>query len=124
MPQRPRTLTVKHRLRQAPAEITVLAGDGAIPVDRDSITQLTKGSAAAVTVAAPGAANIGRRLIIINGSDFAHVVTFTGTTLQDGTTGLNSTWTAAAFAGSSLTVRGMSATRWAVESFNLGTIAP
>lgn len=102
---------------------TIITGDQALPIDEDACFQLTKGSAAAISVAAPGV-NIGRRITILNGSDFAHVVTFTGTTLQDGTTGLNSTWTAAAFAGSSLTFRGVSATRWAVESFNLGTIAP
>lgn len=101
---------------------TVISGDQALPIDEDGTFQLTKGSAAAISVAAPGA-NLGRRIVLLTGSDFAHVVTFTGTTLQDGTTGLNITWTAAAFAGSSLTVRAVSATRWAVESFNLGTIA-
>jgi hypothetical protein len=102
---------------------TIIAVDQAIPIDTDGTFQLTKGSAAAMTVAAPTDANIGRRLTILNGSDFAHVVTFTGSTLQDGTTGLNITWTAAAFAGSSITVRAVSATRWAVESMNLGACA-
>lgn len=124
MPPLPRTVNYPHRSKGGPDEIVTLAGDGAIPVDTDSFTLLTKGSAAAVTVAAPGAANIGRKLIISAGSNFAHVVTFTGTTLADGTTGLNSTWTAAAFIGSSLTVRAITATQWVVESFNLGTIAP
>lgn len=101
-----------------------MAADGAIPVDRDAVINITKGSAIAATVAAPGAANIGRRLTIITGSDFAHVVTFTGTTLRDGTAGLNSTWTSTAVAGCSLTVRAVTAALWAVESFNLGTIAP
>lgn len=120
--QRPRTHRLKHRLAPAPPEITTLAGDGAIPVDADSITLLTKGSAAAVTVAAPGAANIGRRLVIHNGSDFAHIVTFTGFTLRDGTTGASITWTAAAFRGSSLTVRAVDASTWSVEAMNLGAI--
>ena len=118
----PKTIDFPHRANFAPAEITTLAGDGAIPVDRDSVTLLTKGSAAAVTVAAPGAANVGRRLVISTGSDFAHVVTFTGSTLRDGTTGASITWTAAAFQGSSLTVRAISATIWNVESMNLGAI--
>lgn len=104
--------------------MTTISGDGAVDISEDAIVLLTKGSAAAITVAAPSGSNIGRRIKIITQSDFAHVVTFTGTTLQDGTTGLNTTWTAAAFAGSSITVRAVSATRWAVESFNLGTIAP
>lgn len=104
--------------------LTTISGDGAVDISEDAVVVLTKGSAAAITVAAPTGQNIGRRIKLIAGSDFAHVVTFTGTTLGDGTTGLNTTWTSAAFMGSSLTVRAISATRWAVESFNLGTIAP
>lgn len=120
----PRRMKVPHRTPHfAPDEVTVLAGDGAIPVDRDSVTLLTKGSAAAVTVAAPGAGNIGRVLHITSGSDFAHVVTFTGSTLRDGTTGASVTWTAEAFAGSSITVRAVSATLWNVLAMNLGAVA-
>ena len=119
---RPKTLNYDHRANFAAPEITTLAGDGAIPVNADSITNLTKGSAAAVTIAAPGANNIGRRLEIHGGSDFAHVVTFTGSTLRDGTTGASVTWTAAAFQGSSLTVRAISATGWSVVNNNLGVI--
>jgi hypothetical protein len=110
--------------QQVDGLLTVIAGDGAAALIPGSTVSMTKGSAAAVSVAAPGAAMIGKRMTFVAGSDFAHVVTFTGTTLGDGTTGLNSTWTSAAFMGSSLTVVGMSATRWAVVSFNLGTIAP
>jgi len=121
--QRPRIHRLRHRIAPQPFEITTITGDGAIPVDADSISLLTKGSAAAITVAAPGASNIGRRLVIHNGSDFAHVVTFTGSTLRDGTTGASITWTAAAFRGSSLTVRAVDASTWSVEAMNLGTIA-
>lgn len=99
------------------------AVDGAITV-ASQVAYLTKGSAGAYTLAAPGAAGIGVRITITSGSDFAHVVTFTGTTLQDGTAGANSTWTAAAVQGTSITVVGVTATKWNVESFNLGTIAP
>lgn len=99
------------------------AVDGAISV-ASQVAYLTKGSAGAYTLAAPGAAGIGVRITITSGSDFAHVVTFTGTTLQDGTAGANSTWTAAAVQGTSITVVGVTATKWNVESFNLGTIAP
>jgi len=101
-----------------------LPGDGALPIDRDGCYQITKGSAAAISVAAPGASGIGRRITITTTTDFAHVVTFTGTTLMDGTAGLNTTWTSTAVAGCSITFVGVSATRWAVVSFNLGTIAP
>ena len=103
---------------------TTQAVDGAISVAKDATYNITKGSAAALTVAAPGAENIGRLITFLTATDFAHVVTFTGATLQDGTAGLNSTWTATAVAGCSLTVRAVSATRWSVVSFNLGTIAP
>lgn len=103
--------------------LVTITGDGAVTLS-SGIVLLTKGSAAAITVAAPGAANIGTRITITNGSNFAHVVTFTGTTLNDGTAGANTTWTAAAVKGSSITFVGVTATEWNVESFNLGTIAP
>lgn len=99
------------------------AVDGAVTVVPQT-AYLTKGSAGAYTLAAPGTAGIGTVITLSTGTDFAHVVTFTGTTLQDGTAGANSTWTAAAVQGSSLTVVGVTATKWNVVSFNLGTIAP
>jgi hypothetical protein len=123
MPQRPRTISYPHNRDDAPDTITTLTGDGAIDISRNSITLLTKGSAAAVTVAAPGAANIGRKITVLGGSDFAHVVTFTGSTLRDGTTGASVTWTSAAFQGSSLVARAISATTWNVEVNILGVIA-
>lgn len=99
------------------------SADGAVTVS-SQVAYLTKTSAGAYTIAAPGAAGIGVEITFTTGTDFAHVVTFTGTTLQDGTAGANSTWTAAAVQGSSLTVVGVTATKWNVVSFNLGTIAP
>ena len=54
----------------------VLSADGAVDISHDGSALITKGSAAAITVAAPGAKNIGRRKTITSGSDFAHVVTF------------------------------------------------
>jgi len=122
MPQLARVVNYPHIPRFVADPPVVISGDGAIPVDVDSTTQLTKGSAAAITVAAPGAANIGRRLRITTSTDFAHVVTFTGSTLKDGTTGASITWTSAAFAGSSLEVVAVSATVWNVQSMNLGAI--
>lgn len=105
------------------APINTYAADGAVTVAPQTAL-LTKGSAGAYTLAAPGAAGIGIQIDLTTGTDFAHVVTFTGTTLNDGTVGANSTWTAAAVQGSSLTVVGVTATKWNVVSFNLGTIAP
>lgn len=111
------------RLVQSQAAFATITGDGAVPLVA-GLTLLTKGSAAAITVAAPGAAMIGQVITITTGTDFAHVVTFTGITLNDGTAGANSTWTAAAVQGSSITFVGVTATKWNVVSFNLGTIAP
>ena len=120
---RPRAVNYPHIPRFATEAPTVMTGDGALDITFDGSTLLTKGSAAAVTVAAPGAANIGRIERITTGSDFAHVVTFTGSTLRNGTTGAKITWTAAAFRGSSLTVQAVDATTWNVLSTQLGVIA-
>lgn len=119
----PRVVSYPHIPRFAPEPPVILAVDGAIPIDIDQVYLLTKGSAAAMTVAAPGAANVGRRLKILTGSDFAHVVTFTGSTLRDGTTGASVTWTATAFQGCALEVVAISATTWNVQAMNLGAIA-
>lgn len=116
-------LTVRPDALVSEGSFKVETGDFAASVDVDRTYYLTKGSAAAVTVKAPGAKNIGRRLTFITGSDFAHVVTFTGSTLKDGTTGAKITWTSVAFIGSSITVRASTATQWVVESKNLGTVA-
>ncbi len=99
----------------------VVPGDLTVDVTRDSSYLLTKGSAAAVTLADPGAANIGRRLQFQAGSDFAHVITTTAA-LANGTAPKN-TWTSAAFIGSTLNLRAVSSTLWAVESNVLGTFA-
>jgi hypothetical protein len=120
---RPRVVTYPHIPRFAVERPTTISGDGAIPVTIDTGYLLTKGSAAAITIAAPGNKNIGRRIRITTGSDFAHVVTFTGSTLRDGTTGAKITWTAAAFAGSSIEIYAVSATVWNVLSKNLGVVA-
>lgn len=102
--------------------LNTYAVDGAISLVAQ-VALLTKGSAGAYTVAAPGNAGIGVEIILTAGSDFAHVVTFTGSTLKDGTTGAKITWTSAAFIGSSLTIMGVTATQWVVVSKNLGTVA-
>lgn len=104
------------------AAFATISGDGAIPLVPGK-TLLTKGSAAAITIAAPGAAMIGKKITVVAGSDFAHVVTFTGSTLKDGTTGAKITWTSAAFIGSAITIMGVSATQWVVVNKNLGTVA-
>lgn len=100
-----------------PSTLTTYSGDGAITI-ASQVALLTKGSAAAMTVAVPGASGVGVRITITSGSNFAHVITFTGGTLGDGTTGLNTTVTMTAFIGSSITVIGNTATQWVVESQN------
>lgn len=118
--------TLTNKTLTAPAIVqpfNTYSVDGAVTVV-PQVAYLTKTSAGAYTIAAPGAAGIGVVITFSTGTDFAHVVTFTGTTLQDGTVGANSTWTAAAVQGSSLTVVGATATKWNVVNFNLGTIAP
>jgi len=121
--QRPRYQRVRHRVDEAPAEIVPLAVDGAIPIDVDRTYNITKGSAAALSVAAPGVANIGRKITVLGGTDFAHVLTFTGSTLRDGTTGASVTYTMTAFQGCALTFQAVNATTWQVVAQNLGAIA-
>lgn len=113
----------KHRAQfnNAPVEY---AANGAIDISYDHTAVITKGSIAAMTIAAPGAKNVGRKIRITSGTDFAHVVTFTGGTLWDGTAGANSTWTTPVVQGASLEIEAISATKWNVVGFNLGTIAP
>lgn len=96
--------------------------DGAIAI-MDGVAFITKGSAAAMTLAAPSAAQTGTRLSIIANSDYAHVITFTGSTLLDGTTGANITATTAAFKGSGLTVVATSGGFWLLEAAVVCTIA-
>jgi hypothetical protein len=83
---------------------------------------ISKTSAAAMTVAAPTAAQNGTRLAITAGTNFAHVITFTGSTLLDGTTGANQTATLTAFIGSTIVVEAC-ATKWLlISSSNVTSI--
>lgn len=66
---------------------------------------MTKGSAGAYTLAAPGSGNVGKRLVVIAGSAHAHVLTVTG--LAGGNT---LTFTAAV--GASVELLAVSATVW------------
>lgn len=99
--------------------ISLLTADGAIPL-RSGTVYLEKTSAGAFTLAAPTVDNL--RVRILTGTNFAHVVTFTGSTLLDGTTGANITATFAAFSGAALTVISRNG-KWLAESFNACTIA-
>ena len=65
--------------------ITVIPGDGTISV-APGVIVLTKGSAAAIVLPAPTAAQAGTLITITNGSAFAHVITGTDL-IHDGVTG-------------------------------------
>lgn len=78
-----------------------IAGDGAITIASGVVT-LSKGSAAAITIAAPSAAQDGTVIRVVSKSAYAHVVTFTGNTLLDGTSAAKLKATLAAYAGSGL----------------------
>lgn len=119
---RPRVVDYPHipRFRNEPP--VPLAADGAIPINVDQTYLLNKGSIGAYSIAAPGVNNVGRRLKLLGGTDFAHVVTFTGSTLRDGTTGASITWTTTAFQGCGLEIVAVSATTWNVQAMNLGAI--
>lgn len=82
--------------------VTTYTADGAIGLTA-GVHVIAKTSAAAMTIAAPSGID-GAELIITSNTNFAHVITFTGATLLDGTTGANTTVTMTAFRGSSIRV--------------------
>lgn len=104
------------------ARQVVYSADGAIDTTFSHTAILTKGSAAAMTLAAPTTANNGTRITIQAGSAFAHVVTATGL-IEDGVTGgAKNTYTTAAFVGSGATLEAYGG-KWLLLSKNLGTTA-
>ena len=105
--------------------VTDSSGDGAITFSGSSpieIKTISKGSAAALTLAAPVAADNGKQLIITSKSAFAHVITATDL-LADGVTGgAKDTATFGAFKGASLHLVAVDLL-WHVVSKNVVTIA-
>jgi hypothetical protein len=98
----------------------LLAADGAIPIVTGAYV-ITKGSAAALTLAAPTAAQAGTRLTVMAGTAFAHVITATGL-LDDGITGgSKTTATFGAFVGASIELLAYNL-KWIVVSKNVVTI--
>jgi hypothetical protein len=112
-------VTATPSLRQPSTEYTA---DGAIAITSGT-HYISKTSAAAMTVAAPTSAISGTRLTISAGTNFAHVITFTGSTLLDGTTGANLTVTLTAFIGSTIVVEARGTTWILVSSSNVTSIA-
>jgi hypothetical protein len=98
-----------------------LAVNGAIPIDRDLFVLLTKAGVAAMSIAAPGAANIGRVLQIYGATADQNVLTFTGGTLRSGAAGVT-TVTGAAAIGSGITVKAVTATTWQLLNNTLAVV--
>jgi hypothetical protein len=99
--------------------VAVYSTDGAIAV-RSHTAIITKGSAAAMTLAAP--TRNGIRIEVAAGSAYAHVVTATGL-IDDGVTGGGkNTYTTAAFVGSGATFLSYNG-HWILMSKNLGSTA-
>jgi len=103
------------------APILSLAVNGAIPIDQDRMIILTKAGVAAMSIAAPGAANVGRVLGIYGTTTDQNVLTFTGGTLASGAAGVT-TVTGAAQIGSGILVRAVSATKWQLMSNTLAVV--
>ena len=83
--------------------VTLASADGAITIS-PGVVAITKGSAAALTIAAPSTAQNGTIMTIISSTAFAHVVTFTGSTYVNGASSAFNTITFAAYAGSTVRV--------------------
>lgn len=84
---------------------------------------LTKGSAAAITLAPATTVPVGTVITLMAGTAFAHVVTVPSGGIFDGTTGAKTKWTSAAFVGSSLTLIAAPNGGWATMAQQLGTVA-
>lgn len=97
-------------------EITTYAADGAITI-QSGVHKITKGSAAALTLAAPTAAQEGTELQIISNSAFAHVITVTAGVIQDGAGAARVTATFANVAGASLRLIAINL-KWSVVANN------
>lgn len=102
-------------------DIKTLGADGAIPLPtRNTSYFITKGSAlAGSAMPDPGHDQDGLEVSFYAASDFAHVVTLI--TGNDGTTGLSTTFTMAAFIGASFTLKAWGG-KWLVKANNLTTI--
>lgn len=101
--------------------INIYSADGAISVATQRAV-MTKGSAAAMTLAAPTAAQAGVTIHLISGSAFAHVVTATGL-IDDGVTGgAKNTVTLGAFVGASATLVAYNL-HWVLQSKTVATVA-
>lgn len=109
------------RLKNVRKAFTVYDADGAIDPTADNVV-LTKGSAAAMTLAAPSQGAEGHELTIVAGSAYAHVVTATDL-IDDGVTGgAKDTITLGAFVGATATLIAYNK-KWVLKSKTVATVA-
>lgn len=103
------------------AQINVISGDATLVVAHQ-IAIFTKGSAAAIVLPAPVAADNGLKIQLVAGSAFAHVITGTGL-LDDGVTGgAKNTITLGAFVGASCEIMAYNL-HWVILNLKVATIA-
>lgn len=107
--------------RNVAPPVLAIAVNGACPIDQDAFILMTKAGVLTLTIAAPGAANIGRILKIYGATADQNVLTFTGGTLRSGAAGVT-TVTGAAAIGSGITVQAVTATTWQLLSNTLAVV--
>lgn len=95
---------------------TTITGDGAIDISLGDLFLLTKGSAAAITLADPAAGDNGRTITIRSGSAFAHVITLTGSGIG-GVVTTDDVITFTNRASASITLKAINAKWWVVGSY-------
>lgn len=101
--------------------ITTITGDATATI-ATGVVALTKGSAAAIILAAPSSGQAGTEMTFVAGSVFAHVITATGL-IDDGVTGgSKNTATLGAFIGACVTFVAYNL-KWVVKSKTVCTIA-
>ncbi len=101
--------------------ITAALVNGAVTIANGTVV-FTKAGVAAMTLAAPTAAQEGTTIVFTSGTANAHTLTATGL-IQDGVTGgAKNLATFAAFVGSSLTLQAINL-KWHVISLNACTIS-
>lgn len=91
---------------------SIISADGAVPVVA-GVYVVTKAGVAALTIAAPAAADVGTRITLSSATANAHVLTFTGNTLRGGTAAV-ATATFAAQIGAGITIECVSVGVWNV----------
>jgi hypothetical protein len=101
--------------------IRTLTADGAIPI-KSGVVEIAKASAAALTIAAPTTAQNGTIMLVVNSTAYAHVVTFTGSTLYNGTSTAKTTATFPAYVGGGLRLLALGG-KWYAHGYINVTIA-